>query len=120
VNVPLFLRLRGGESEVASVRYHLHYAAESALTALITLFPIDEVELPEVAVLNSAHEDAEYRRINERSKIVTDRVLERVSPEAAEHVHELLRVERQRADRLALIAFRLAVVVRMPLDPPTG
>lgn len=115
MNIPLFLKIRGGESDIASIRYHLHYAAESALTALVSLFPPEDVEVPDLAVHEAADADEEYTRLRERATIAHQRVRDRVRPEVQEHVDEAVRAERERGDRLALIAFRLAIYgVRKP------
>lgn len=117
---PSYLRIPGDEGDLASLRWHLQTVVESSLVLMLKVLPVSEVELPELAVLDFAYNDGEYRRLQERAKIALDRVLDRVDPVVGEHVHELARVERERADRLALVAFRLALVGIMKPEPPTG
>lgn len=107
------------EGDLSSIRWHLNTLVESSLTLLVKVAPAD-LELPELAVLDAAYDDDEYRRLQERAKIALDRVLDRVDPVVGEHVQELARAERERADRLALVAFRLALVALMKPTPPTG
>lgn len=109
MNVPLFLKVRGGESDIASIRYHLHYAAESALTALVTLFPPAEIEVPDIAILEAADNDEEYLRLKERASIAQQRARDRVRADVQEHIDEAVRAERERGERLALVAWRLAL-----------
>jgi hypothetical protein len=93
----------------ASLLFHANTAVEAALSTLVLLVPLTEVELPSMALYEAADRDVVYRRLAERATISYERVAERLRPDIEERLQEALRCERERGERLALIAWLLAL-----------
>ena len=113
--------LKNGDegAERTTLRLFLHGAMENALCAYLVTFHVEEMALPGTALSEITERDAECRRLAARCRIALDRVRDRLDgqPELAEEVIDLAYRESERADRLALLAYRLGVTLATaPVD----